>query len=77
MDDEREDGNERSNDRIVEQIQFNLIFAATFVAFVGRALLTLLLPWTWRRGFLSEDRRWFIRRAWDDAATFIELAYMG
>jgi hypothetical protein len=71
--------NERSDlsiDRIVEQIQFNLIFAGTFVVLLGVALITLFLPWTWPRRFTSDDKRWFVGRAWDDAATFIELAYM-
>jgi hypothetical protein len=64
-------------DRVVEQIQFNLIFAATFAVFLVTALITLLLPWTWRRRLLSDDKKWFVKRAWEDAGTFVELAYMG
>lgn len=66
-----------ASDRLVEQIQFNVIFAVAFAITLLGAVMSLLLPWTWTRRFLSDDKRWFVVRAWDDAGTFVELAYMG
>jgi hypothetical protein len=68
---------DRSGDRVVARIQFDLIFVATFAFCVAAALLTLLMPWTWLRRLRSKDKRWFIGRAWDDAGTLTELAFMG
>jgi hypothetical protein len=69
--------NWRSVDRVIEQLEFNTIFALTFVVLLVGALLALLLPWTWPRRFLSSERRWFIKQAWDDAGSFTGLAFMG
>lgn len=69
--------NEGASGQIVEKLQFNLIFAMTFLVLSVAALITLLMPWTWRRRFLSNNNKWFVVRAWEDAGTFIELAYMG
>lgn len=66
-----------SVDQVMERLEFNAIFALTFVALLTGALLTLLLPWTWPRRFLSSERQWFVRRAWDDAGTFTGFAFMG
>ncbi len=66
-----------SRDRLVEQMQFGLIFVATFVLLVAAASVELLLPWTWPRRFRSNEKNWFIGRAWDNAGTFTELAFMG
>jgi hypothetical protein len=68
---------DRSGDRFVARLQFDLIFVATFALCVAAALLTLLMPWTWPRRRGSEDKRWFIGRAWDEAGTLTELAFMG
>jgi predicted permease len=68
---------DRMSDRIAEQIQFGLIFISSFVVFAAAASVALLLPWTWMRRFRSDDKRWFIERAWDDANTFTELSFMG
>jgi len=64
-------------DRVVEQIEFNTIFALTFVVLLVGALIALLLPWTWPRRFLSSEKQWFVKRAWDDAGSFTGLAFMG
>jgi len=77
MSDKRDARNEVASDRIVEKLQFNLIFSVTFLVLSVVALITLLMPWTWQRRFLSGDNKWFVVRAWEDAGTFIELAYMG
>jgi hypothetical protein len=66
-----------SRDRLVEQAQFAFIFVATFVVLVAAALVELLLPWTWPRRFKSDEKNWFVGRAWDNAGTFTELAFLG
>ncbi len=66
-----------SRDRLVEQVQFGIIFVASFVVLVAAASFELLLPWTWPRRFRSNEKNWFIGRAWDNAGTFTELAFMG
>jgi hypothetical protein len=63
--------------RNTDQIQFCLIFIATFIALVSVSFVALLLPWKWSRRFHSDDKRWFIGRAWEDAGTFTELSFMG
>jgi len=68
---------DRTSDRIAERVQFGLIFTSSFVVFAAAASLALLLPWTWPRRFRSDDKRWFIERAWDDANMFAELSFMG
>ena len=68
---------DRMSDRIAEQAQFGLIFISTFIVFAVAASVALLLPWTWARRFRSDDKRWFIERAWDDANNFTELSFMG
>jgi hypothetical protein len=54
-----------------------VLFAAAFVALLGVELVSALLPWTWRRRLASSERSWFFGRAWDQAGTWVELAYMG
>jgi hypothetical protein len=66
-----------SAEPIVEKIQFHLIFAVTFIALLVTALATLLLPWRWQRTRSSNDKKGFVRCAWQEAGTFVELAYMG
>ena len=68
---------DRASDRIAEGIQFGLIFTSSFVVFAVAASVALLLPWTWPRRFRSDDNKWFIERAWDDANMFTELSFMG
>ncbi len=77
MSHQRDESDHLSGDQLVEQMQFGLIFVATFTVFVAGAFLTLLLPWTWPKRFRSNGSRWFIGRAWDKAGTFTELAFMG
>jgi hypothetical protein len=67
----------RPSDRNSDQIQFCLIFIATFTVLLAMSLLALLLPWKWSRRFHSDDKRWFIGRAWEEAGTFTELSFMG
>jgi hypothetical protein len=76
MADERHD-DVQTNNRYVEQIQFCFIFTATFVVLAAAAFAALLLPWRWSRRFHSDDKRWFIGRAWEEAGTFTELSFMG
>lgn len=64
-------------DRIAEQLQFNTFFLVAFVFLLMGAVLALLLPWTWPRRFQSSERRWFFGRAWDDAGSLAEFAFMG
>lgn len=66
-----------SLDRVIEQVEFNAIFALTFIVLLVGALLALLLPWTWPRRLHSRDSGWFVGRAWQDASSFTELAFMG
>ena len=66
-----------ASDRNSDEIQFCLIFIATFVVLVSMSLIALLLPWTWSSRFGSDDERWFIGRAWEQAGTFTELSFMG
>lgn len=73
----RDELSERLLDRAVEQIEFNAIFAFAFLSLLAGALLALLLPWTWPRRFLSSETPWFLKRVWQDAGTFTELAFMG
>jgi hypothetical protein len=65
------------NSRVTDQVQFTLIFTTTFIVLAGAALIALLLPWTWSHRFGSDDKRWFIGKAWEDAGTFTELSFMG
>ncbi len=74
---DRRDGDGRTSDRHTDQIQFCLIFIATFVVLMAAAFVALLLPWKWSRRLHSHDKRWFIGRAWEDAGTFTELSFMG
>jgi hypothetical protein len=67
----------RMSSRVTDQFQFALIFTALFVVLAGAAFIALLLPWTSSRRFGSDDKRWFIGRAWEDAGTFTELSFMG
>ncbi|HXW49252.1 MAG TPA: hypothetical protein VEK31_07415 [Xanthobacteraceae bacterium] len=68
---------ERNWDRVVEQLEFNTLFAVTFVVLLIGASLALLLPWTWPRRVLSNKGRWFVRQAWEDAGLFTGFAFMG
>jgi hypothetical protein len=68
---------ERIGVRVEAHVQFYLIFVPTFALCLLATLLVMLTPWTWPRRFGSEDKRWFFGRAWDDAATLTELAFMG
>jgi hypothetical protein len=77
MSDKRVPAGEAASDRIADRIQFYLIFAATFVTLLAAATVSSLLPWMRRDRSLLHDKRWFVGRAWDDASTFVELAYMG
>ncbi len=76
-DNRRVGGNDRSSERIADQIQFALIFGITFILMTAARSFELLLPWKWARRFGSDDKRWFIGRAWEDASTFTELSFMG
>jgi hypothetical protein len=67
----------RTSDLNSDQIQFCLIFIATFAVLVSMAFIALLLPWRWSSRFGSDDKRWFIGRAWEEAGTFTELSFMG
>ena len=67
---------EAASDRMMDRIQFHLIFAATFVTLLAAATVSLL-PWMRQDRSLLNDKRWFVGRVWDDAGTFVELAYMG
>jgi hypothetical protein len=75
--DRRDGKDDRTNEWLAERAQFGFIFVATFVVFLAAAFVALLLPWTWSRRFESNEARWFVGRAWDDASTFTELAFMG
>ncbi len=77
MADKRIGENDRSSDRIVDQAQFAVILVITFLVMAATQSFELLLPWKWSRRFRSDDKRWFIGRAWEDASTFAELAFMG
>jgi hypothetical protein len=66
-----------SSDRMVEQIEAHALFVLAFVMLLSVALVSLLLPWTWRRRLSSGEQKWFFGRAWDEAGTFVEFAYMG
>jgi len=68
---------EAASDRMVDRIQFHLIFAATFITLLTAATVSLLLPWMRQDRSLMDDKRWFVGRVWDEAGTFVELAYMG
>jgi hypothetical protein len=65
-----------STDRVAEQIEAHLLFALAFVTLLSVALVSLLLPWTWRRRLSSSEQRWLFGRAWDEAGTFVEFACM-
>jgi hypothetical protein len=69
--------NDRSSDRFADQAQFVLILVMTFILMAAARSVELLLPWKWARRFGSDDKRWFIGRAWEDASTFAELSFMG
>jgi hypothetical protein len=67
----------RTSDRDSDEVQFRLIFVATFMVLVAVALIAMLLPWTWSHRLHSGDKRGFIGRAWEEAGTFTELSFMG
>jgi len=66
-----------SPDRIADRIEFTAIFAGTFAVLLVGALVALLLPWTWSRRLAASENRWLIARAWRDANTITEFAFMG
>jgi hypothetical protein len=77
MTSKRDGDNDRSSDRIADQVQFGLIFITTFIMLLAAATVDLLLPWKWARLIRSDDKRWLIWRVWEDAGTFTELSFMG
>jgi hypothetical protein len=73
----RDSGNVLTSSRILDQVEFFLIFITVFIVFAVAAFIALLLPWTWSRRFGSDDKMWLIGRAWKDAGIFTEISFMG
>jgi hypothetical protein len=71
---ERNTAEETMPSRGVEDIQFRLIYCATFVALVAAGCITWLLSWRASNKPSGDGEMSVIRRAKEHAATFSALA---
>jgi hypothetical protein len=69
-------GAERTRSERKRSIEYQLIFAVSFIIFFLAAVVERLLPWTWVTS-QPRHRTSIFSRAWDAAQTCTAYAFMG
>ena len=67
----------RSDGRWVEEVEFRLIFVATFVVFVTATFVSHLMPWRWGSGPRADGNASIIERAREASSAITGFAFMG